>query len=86
MTHISSSKLAASLSKVKDAAADASALKSDQPVVLTEVDKKHAGLQTSTLHDLFHNADSSTNTFRVCFYVADIQPGATAEAVKLYNK
>jgi hypothetical protein len=54
MTHISGSKLAATLSKVKDSAADASVLKSTAPVVLTEVDKKHAALPTSSLHDLFH--------------------------------
>jgi len=86
MTHISSSKLAATLSKVKDVAADQSALKSNGPVVLTEVDKKHANLPTSTLHDLFHNQDTSTNTFRVCFYVTRIEPGSVDEACKLYNK
>jgi len=53
MTHISSSKTAAALSKVKDET-DKSALKANGPVVLTEVDKKHSALSTSTLHELFH--------------------------------
>jgi hypothetical protein len=86
MTHISSSKLAATLSKVKDSAADASALKSNGPVVLTEVDKKHAALPTSSLHDLFHGDNQKTSTFRVCFYVTRTEPGSVEEACKLYNK
>jgi len=65
MTHISSSKLAATLSKITDNKVDAAALKGNGAVILTEVDKKHAGLQNTTLQDLFHNEDKSTNTFRV---------------------
>jgi len=87
MSHISTSKLAASLSsKVKDSAIDASALKSTAPVVLTEIDKKHAALETKTFQDLFHCQDLSTNTFRVCFYVTRIEPGSAVEACKMYNK
>ena len=90
MTHISSSKLAAALSKVNnDNSSEKAALKSGvsmTPVVLTEVDKKHANLATSTLHDLFHSPDNSTNTFRVCFYVTRTEPGHVEEACKVYNK
>lgn len=63
MTFLSSSKLAANLSKVSnDNGPEKAALKSKDtsmlPVVLTEVDKKHQGLQTTSLHDLFHSPDS----------------------------
>jgi len=62
MTFINTSKLAASLSsKVSDDKnSEKAALKSKvsmTPIVLTEVDKKHAGLPTTQLHDLFHSAD-----------------------------
>lgn len=63
MTFINSSKLAASLSKVTDNKEnEKAALKgavSHSPVVLTEVDKKHQNLQSTSLHDLFHAPDSS---------------------------
>jgi len=85
MTHISSSKLAASLSKVSDSK-DSNALKSNGAVIVSEVDKKHQNLPTTALHDLFHSADNSTNTFRVCFYVTRIEPGNVEDSVKQYNK
>ena len=56
------------------------------PVVLTEVDKKHANLQTTPLHDLFHSPDTSTSTFRTCFYVTKVEPGSVNEMVKSYSK
>ena len=56
------------------------------PVVLTEVDKKHANLQTTPLHDLFHSPDTSTSTFRTCFYVTKVEPGNVQDAVKVYSK
>merc|ERR1712086_550756 len=56
------------------------------PIVLTEVDKKHAGLATTQLHDLFHSPDTTTNTFRTCFYVTKVEPGNVSEMVKSYNK
>jgi hypothetical protein len=83
MTHISSSKLGASLAAIKDSS-DASALKGNQPVIVSEVDKKHANLATSSLADLFGSNPASTA--RVCFYVTAVQPGSTAEACKSYNK
>lgn len=91
MTFISSSKLASTVSaKVSDDKTnEKAALKSKlamTPVVLTEVDKKHSGLQTSTLHDLFHTPDASTSTFRVCFYVTKVEPGNHLEACKSYDK
>jgi ActR/RegA family two-component response regulator len=90
MTFISSSKLAAQLSKVNNEnQTERAALKtavSMTPVILTEVDKKHQNLQTTSLHDLFHNPDSSTNTFRTCFYVTKVEPGNVNEAVKSYDR
>jgi hypothetical protein len=90
MTFINSSKLAASLSKVNDdRSAEKAALKSKVsmiPVVLTEVDKKHAGLQTTSLHDLFHSPDMSSNTFRTCFYVTRVEPGNANDACKVWDK
>jgi hypothetical protein len=90
LTFISSSKVAASLSKVaNETNTERDALKtsfSTTPCVLTEVDKKHQGLPTTSLHDLFHNPDNANNTFRTCFYVTKIEPGNVAEAVKVWNK
>lgn len=90
MTFISSSKLAAGLSKVaNDNSTEKAALRSAvslSPVVLTEIDKKHGNLQTTSLHDLFHSPDNSTNTFRTCFYVTKVEPGNLAESVRSYNK
>jgi len=90
MTFISTSKLAASLSKVSDdKGPEKAALKgavSLSPVVLTEVDKKHQNLPNTSLHDLFHAPDNSTSTFRTCFYVTKVEPGSLAEAVRAYNK
>jgi hypothetical protein len=56
------------------------------PVILTEVDKKHQNLQTTSLHDLFHSPDNSTSTFRTCFYVTRVEPGSTQEAVRAYDR
>jgi len=91
MTFINTSKLAASVSsKVSDdKTSEKAALKSKvsmTPIVLTEVDKKHAGLATTQLHDLFHSVDTSTSTFRTCFYVTKVEPGSVQEMVKSYNK
>jgi hypothetical protein len=89
MTFISTSKLAATLSKVgDDRTAEKNALKSGTsmlPVVLTEVDKKHAGLPMTSLHDLFHG-NWSGSTFRTCFYVTKVEPTDVAESVVCYDK
>ena len=91
MTFISSSKLASTISSkvTDDKTTEKAALKSKvsmTPVVLTEVDKKHANLQTTPLHDLFHSPDTSTSTFRTCFYVTKVEPGNVNEMVKSYSK
>jgi hypothetical protein len=90
MTFIGSSKLAASVSKVSgENSTEKAALKSAvsmAPVVLTEVDKKWSHLPNTSLHDLFHSSDNSTNTFRTCFYVTRVEPGNVADAVKGYNR
>lgn len=90
MTFISSSKAASNLGKVgNDNSTEKAALKSKcsmAPVVLTEVDKKHAGLASTSLHDLFHAPDNSSSTFRTCFYVTKVEPSNTADCVKSWNK
>jgi hypothetical protein len=91
LTFINSSKLAATVSqKVSDEKnSEKSALKSKismTPVVLTEVDKKHAGLANTSLHDLFYAPDNSQSTFRTVFYVTKVEPGQVVEAVKSYDK
>lgn len=90
MTFIGSSKLAAAVSKVaNENSTEKAALKSKvsmAPCVLTEVDKKHAGLATTPLHDLFHSPDTSTSTFRTCFYVTKVEPSNLADCVKSYDK
>ena len=90
MTFIGSSKLAAAVSKVADEKnSEKAALKSKvsmTPVVLTEVDKKHQGLANTSLHDLFHSPDTSTSTFRTCFYVTKVEPSNIHECVKSYDK
>ena len=35
---------------------------------------------------LFHSAESSTTTFRTCFYVTKVEPGSAADAVKVWDK
>jgi hypothetical protein len=90
MTYISSSKVAANMAKVgNDNSNEKAALKSGNgmtPVVLTEVDKKHTNLASTSLHDLFHSPDNSTNTFRTCFYVTRVEPGNCCQSVKCYDK
>lgn len=90
MTFLSSSKLASTLSKVtNDNTYEKTAIKgpgtSMTPVVVTEVDKKHQGLPTSSLNDLFHG-NVSGSSFRTCFYVTKVEPSNLAEATQLYDK
>jgi len=90
MTFISSSKLANTVGgKVTDDKANEKDQiknnKTDSPVVLTEVDKKHQNLPVTRLHDLFHDSADGT-TFRTCFYVTKVEPGNAQNAVKAYNK
>jgi hypothetical protein len=90
MTFISSSKLAATVSKVSNETnTEKAQLKNDvsmAPVVLTEVDKKHAGLVNTSLHDLFHSPDNTTTTFRTCFYVTRVEPSAVNDSVRSYDR
>ena len=96
MTFASQSKLAKEVrAKVTDEKqTEKESLK--QPVsmnatILTEIDKKHAGLPTTTLYDLFHYADNdpelaNKTTFKTTFYVTRIEPTDPKEWVKSYDK
>jgi hypothetical protein len=91
MTFIGSSKLAATVSKnvTNERNSEKATLKASTsmtPVVLTEVDKKHANLPTTPLQDLFHAPDNSTSTFRTCFYVTKVEPGNALDACKVWDK
>lgn len=91
LSFVSSSKLARTLgAKVNDDwKKEQAELAKDVPshaIVLSEVDKKHAGLKHTSLNDLFHQEGSLTgNTFRTSFSVLKVE-GATAELVQSYNK
>jgi hypothetical protein len=91
MSFVGSSKLARTMgSKVNDDwKQDQAELAKDVPshaIILSEVDKKHAGLKHTSLNDLFHQEGSlSGNTFRTTFSVVKVE-GATAEMVQSYNK
>ena len=95
MTFASASKLAKEIkAKVSDdKTTEKASLK--QPlmmnaVVLTEVDKKHANLPVTSLHDLFHSENdpeiANKTTFRTSFYVTKIEPADPKEFVKAYDK
>jgi len=91
MTFINSSKLASSVSsKVADEkSTEKASLKekvSMTPVVLTEVDRKHQSMSNTSLYDLFHQPDYSTNTFRTCFYVTKVEPSSSSDCVKGFDK
>jgi Telomeric single stranded DNA binding POT1/CDC13 len=96
MTFVSFSKLAKEVkTKVTDdRSVEKAALKQDvslSAVVLTEVDKKHAGLPLNSLQDLFHNVEtdkeiSGRDTFRTQFYVTKIESADVKEWVKSYDK
>ena len=91
MTFISSSRLAKTLAnKVGDDwKSDAAELTKDVPnhaIVLSEVDKKWAGLPVTSLNDLFHHESSlKGDTFRTVFSVVKVE-GTTADLVRSYNK
>jgi len=95
MTFVSSSKLAKELkAKVTDdKAGEKAALKQSvslSAVVLTEIDKKHAGLPVHSLQDLFYNTEdkeiSGKDTFRTQFYVTKVEPADVKDWVKSYDK
>lgn len=93
LTFISHSKLAKDVrSKVNDdKAGDKAALKesvSFAPIMLSEVDKKHANLPITPLKDLFSDdADiAKQTTFRTHFSVSKVEPGSVQEYVRAYDK
>lgn len=93
MTFISHSKLAKEIrNKVNDdKKSDQAALKENvsmHPVMLTEVDKKHANLPITPLKDLFSDdADvAKSSVFRTHFCVSKVEPGNVQEYVKSYDK
>nr|P29549.1 RecName: Full=Telomere-binding protein subunit alpha; AltName: Full=TEBP alpha; AltName: Full=Telomere-binding protein 56 kDa subunit [Sterkiella nova]1JB7_A Chain A, telomere-binding protein alpha subunit [Sterkiella nova]1KIX_A Chain A, Telomere-Binding Protein alpha Subunit [Sterkiella nova]1OTC_A Chain A, PROTEIN (TELOMERE-BINDING PROTEIN ALPHA SUBUNIT) [Sterkiella nova]2I0Q_A Chain A, Telomere-binding protein alpha subunit [Sterkiella nova]AAA29398.1 telomere-binding protein alpha subu len=96
ITFIQSSKLAKELrAKIQDDhSVEVASLKKNvslNAVVLTEVDKKHAALPSTSLQDLFHHADSdkelqAQDTFRTQFYVTKIEPSDVKEWVKGYDR
>jgi hypothetical protein len=96
LTFVSQSKLA---KEVKAKVADerqTETLALKQPVnfnatILTEIDKKHAALPTTSLYDLFHYADNdpelaNKTTFKTTFYVTRVEPTDPKEWVKSYDK
>lgn len=91
MTFVSTAKQAKTMaSKVQDdQKADAAELAKATPahaVVVSEVDKKHAGMPQTSLNDLFHHDSSLTgSTFRTTFNVVKVE-GAVQEMVRSYNK
>jgi hypothetical protein len=91
MTFVPSSRLATDLNKkvTFSWSSDADELKKEVPshaVVLSEVEKKHATLPVTSLHDLFHNESSLTgNTFRTTFSVVKVE-GEVKDLVRIFDK
>jgi len=91
MTFVGSSKLAKNLAaKVHDdQKADAAELQKAVPshaIVLSEVDKKWAACEHTSLNDLFHQDGAlSGNSFRTCFNVVKVE-GAVQDMCRVYNK
>ena len=77
--------------KVGDEKLDKAAITGVNATVLTEVDKKYAGLPVHSLQDLFHNVETdkeiqSKDTFRTQFYVTKIESSDVKEWTKSYDK
>jgi len=89
MTFVSSSRLAAAVGKVQeDLAADRAELAKAVPAVainMSEVDRKWAGLQSTSLEELF-SGKSAGDTFRTSFCVTRVEPGDIRDAVKVYDR
>lgn len=92
MTFPAGSKFAKEIkAKVADEKVDKASVNGVSASVLTEVDKKHAGLAVSSLQDLFHNVEGdkdlqARDTFRAQFYVTKIESGDVKEWTKAYDK
>lgn len=93
MTFVSFSKLAKDVrSKVtedkKEAQAALKESMSMHPVMLSEVDKKHANMPITPLKDLFSDDPDVTRntTFRTHFSVSKVEPGKTEDFCKVFDK
>ena len=89
MTFIGGSRLAGAVQKVQeDAAADKAELSKAVPsvaVTVSDIDRKYAGLQSTSLEELF-SGKLSGDTFRTSFCVTRVEPGDIREAVKVYDR
>jgi len=89
LTFISSSRLAAAVSKVTDdLAADKAELAKAVPsvaITISDVDRKWANLRSTSLEELF-GGKVSGETFRTSFCVTRVEPSDVREAVKVYDK
>jgi hypothetical protein len=77
--------------KVADERVDRATITGSSATVLTEVDKKYAGLPVHSLQDLFHNVETdkeiqSKDTFRTQFYVTRIEAANVQEWTKSLDK
>lgn len=77
--------------KVGDEKLDKASVTGVSASVLTEVDKKYAGLPVTSLQDLFHNVETdkdlqAKDTFRAQFYVTRIESADVKEWTKAYDK
>jgi len=91
LTFPASSKTAKELGKIAAEKVDKASITGVNATVLTEVDKKHAGLAVHTLQDLFHNVETdkdiqNKDTFRTQFYVTKIESADVKEWTKSYDK
>ena len=92
LTFPAGSKLAKEVrGKASDEKVDKAAITGSSATVLTEVDKKWAGLPVHSLQDLFHNVETdkeiqSKDTFRTQFYVTRIESANVQEWTKALDK
>ena len=92
LTFPASSKLAKDVrSKVGEEKVDKASVTGVNATVLTEVDKKHAGLPVHSLQDLYHNVETDKDlqgkdTFRTQFYVTKIESADVREWTRSYDK
>ena len=88
MTFISSSRLAASVSKVQeDLAADKAELAKATPLVavtVSDFDRKYASMPSTSLEELF-GGKVAGDTFRTRFCVARVEPGDLRDACKVWD-
>lgn len=89
MTFVSGSRLAGNVAKVQDdVAADKAELAKDVPsvaVTISDIDRKWANLQSTSLEELF-GGKLSGDTFRTSFCVCRVEPGDVRDAVKVFDR